>query len=255
MQAHSLILGGTKGLGRAIAKVSIARKIRPIVVGRSAVEARKDTELADALFYRADLSDPNDACGVADGLYGSGGLGLGLDRNKLDFVFWVAGRLIRRDFSRMSIQDARDLMDTNFFGPLFAIQAIHRLMKPFLAKGLPYHLVVIASTSSWRIRDSEAIYCASKAAQAHFTRNFARELVRDLPGSKVTLVNPGGIRTELFKDAGQDVSKFMDPDVVAAIIWNKVLRQRKSFVELQIMRNEDGTPRVREVARAPERPL
>ena len=100
------------------------------------------------------------------------------------------------------------------------------------------------------------MYCALKAAKAAFTRNFARELVRDLPGSKVTLINPGGLKTPNFwKNSGQDISKFMDPNEVAKIIWNEIERQEEPFKEVNILRKSDGGHNISYGPRIPEQPF
>lgn len=105
------------------------------------------------------------------------------------------------------------------------------------------------------MRENETLYCALKAAKAAFTRNFARELVRDLPGSKVTLVNPGGIKTDFFEGTNTDTSNFMRPSVVAKIIWDEIGIQEGPFKEIQIMRNDDGSPNVSYGSRASESPF
>ena len=94
-----------------------------------------------------------------------------------------------------------------------------------------------------------------QAAESAFTMNFSRELARDLPGSKTILVHPGGMKTDLFKGTNTDTSNFMEPNVVAEIIWDEVESQRSPFKELQIMRNDDGSPSVSYDPRIPELPF
>src|SRR5687768_4056861 len=247
---RSLILGGTKGLGRALAIESLAYDITPIVTGRSVDEAAKDPDLRGAEFRKLDLTDPAD---VLDGeLY--------KDLGDVDYVFWVAGAFIRKPLTDSSLQEVTDMTELHFVGPVAAISAIHRVMKmarPLADRpGQPYHLVTIASTSSWRMRENETLYCALKAAKAHFTRNFSREMARDLPGSRATLVNPGGLKTPNFwGETGQDIGAFMEPAEVARIIWERAYAQSAPFDEYQIIRNADGTPRVEGGARMPESPF
>lgn len=249
--SRSLILGGTKGLGRAIAIGSLARGITPIVIGRTAKEAALDPELAGAEFHAADLSDPDAFLALmmrADRL---------LD---LRYVFWVAGIFQRKSLYETTSDDLRSMIDIHLTGPLGALASIHRMMasaKPMSEPpGVPYHLVTIASTSSWRMRDNESVYCALKAAKAHFTRNFARELVASLPGSRATLINPGGMKTGLWENSGHPMpSGFMDPADVAKIIWEEVTGQTEPYREIQIFRNADGSARRERGPRSPEQPF
>lgn len=99
--------------------------------------------------------------------------------------------------------------------------------------------MVIASSSSWKLRTDQTIYTAVKAAQATFVRNLATEFQRDRPDSKILLVNPGGLKTPHFhKDFNYDIGQFLDPDLAAGIIWNKVVRQTSIFKEIQILRQK-----------------
>lgn len=169
-----------------------------------------------------------------------------------DYVFWVSGRLIEKPFIDLESQELYEMTLLHYVGP---IEFLRNLIRSQIEYQKSFHLVTISSTSSWRVRNNQAIYCSLQAAKSAFTVNFVRELVRDLPGSKVTLIHPGGMKTELFKDTNTDTSNFMDPDVVAKIIWDEVESQDSLFKEVQIMRNDDGTPDVSYGPRMPELPF
>ncbi len=246
---RSLILGGTKGLGQALAAESVRRMVTPIVVGRSAERARSDPGLAGCELVAADLSDPRALLSVMQP-----------DWQDIGYVFWVAGIFLRKPLTHCTIEEVAAMTATHFTGPIGALTWFHHLMqnaRPLAdPPGQPYHLTVIASTSSWRMREHESVYCALKAAKAHLTRQYARELVADLPGSLVTLVNPGGIKTPDFWGAtGQDIGAFMEPEALAKVIWNLVLLQTAPFAEIQILRGPDGSPRVEGGPRLPEQPF
>jgi NAD(P)-dependent dehydrogenase (short-subunit alcohol dehydrogenase family) len=245
---RSLIIGGTKGLGRALAIESFTRGIPPVVVGRSVRLARNDPELEGADFCEADLTDPDSFRNVVLHF-----------RSGISHLFWVAGIFLRKPLTECTQEEIVRMTQVHFLGPVQVLSAFHRMQKlqRQLADdpGLPYHLVTIASTSSWKMRDDETVYCALKAAKAHFTRNFARELLRDLPMSKVTLVNPGGIKTpEFWAGTGQDMSSYMEPKALARVIWDEVLLQAEPFREVNIPRDAEGNPVVESGSRAPESP-
>ncbi len=238
---RSLILGGSKGLGLALADELAVYGFPPLII------ARTDPHTDHTWLY-GDLTIPILWEGIAPVL------------SEVQYVFWVAGAFLRKPLTDCTQDELRNMTSVHLSGAIDAITGIHRLMKlarPLGAEpGRPYHLVTICSTSSWRIRDNETIYCALKAAKAHFTRNFARELVRDLPGSKVTLVHPGGMKTENFwRDTAQDITGFMDPRIVALEIMERAYSQKKVYDEYSIMRNDDGTPNVKEGIPTPESPF
>lgn len=242
MAQRALILGGTKGLGRALAVEALHREVSPVVVGRSAVTetVTLDPDLAGAEFRQGDLTLAGSRSGIVK------------PDDDFDFVFWVAGIFRRMPFDSLPLADIERMVATHLTGPLAVLEHWHRQA---VAATRPYRLVVVASTSSWRLREDETLYAALKAAKAHFARNFAWELRRHLPGSQVTLVHPGGMHTEHFwAGTSQDISKFMDPAAVAKIIWGRVVSQEGLFDELQILRTDDGTPKVEFGPRLPETP-
>ncbi len=167
---------------------------------------------------------------------------------RITHVFWVAGIHRKQQFMSATNEDVDLMTRTHFTGPVNILRECFRR-----AWRGPINLVTIASTSSYRVRDNETLYCALKAAKAHFTRNFARELARDLPGSKTLLVNPGGMNTDLLKGTA-DVSNFMDPAVVAKLIWDRIASQTLPFEEMNILRQDDGSPKVILGPQTPETP-
>lgn len=207
---RSLIIGGKKGLGKAIATESFARSIVPIVVEPDALES------AICSCW------PND----------------------LNYVFWVVGSFKRKTLYETTTDDLRLMVEAHLTGPLGSLAAIHRLMasaRPLSEPpGKPYHLVTVASTSSWKLTEGETAYAALEAAKAHFTRNFARELVRSLPGSKATLINVGD---------------HLEPADVARILWEEVVAQPGPYCEVQIVKNFDGSARRERGPRGPEQPF
>lgn len=229
--SHSLILGGTKGLGLELARTSAVSGTQPIICGRTA-PASSDSE-----FIQLDLT--NDASIKQ----------FSADYDGIDYLVWCAGIFLREPLVKCRGYEIDQMIDTHIRGPMKFIKKFHA------NKRSPYHLVVIASTSSWRIRDNETLYCMLKAGKAAFARNFAQELHRDLPGSKTTLINPGGLKTPNFwAESGQDISKFMDPAKVAKIIWEICFQQISPFLEVQIIRNDDGSPRIEYGPRLAEMP-
>ncbi len=242
----SLILGGTKGLGRALAAKSLQRGFPTTVVGRSTADAAKEADLAAASLRQADLSDPTAFRDVLR------------EGDRFTHVFLVAGNFLRRPLVETSYDTHLQMANLHLLAPIELLKAFHRsrlAAKPLAATpGQPYHLVVISSTSSYRIRENEEMYCALQAAKAHFTRNWAGRMTRDLPGSKVTLVLPGGMKTGLFDGTGQDTSGYMDPLTVADIIWDRVLQQQERFRTI-VMERRGSEPDVSDHAPAPHDPL
>ncbi|WP_032368512.1 SDR family NAD(P)-dependent oxidoreductase [Rhodococcoides fascians] len=88
-----------------------------------------------------------------------------------------------------SIDEARKIMDTNFFGALQMIQTV----LPHFRERRRGHIVNIASVASTIGFPWSAMYSASKSALSALTESLAQE-VADF-GVSVSCVEPGGIRT------------------------------------------------------------
>lgn len=259
---YLLILGGTKGLGLALAHEAVRRGFVPVVTGRSIDRADIRRALPkNAIRVYQDLMRPSTALNIPDPYPRS-----------CDHVFWNAGAFLRKDFRSVKEEDIEKIMETVAVGGMKFLRYFHS------RRTTPYHLVVTASTSSWRLREDEEVYCAAKAAQAHFARNFAGRLFEDLSGSRLLLVHLGGMKTENFwEGTDQDISEFMEESDVARIMFEAMALQEnpvaltplldtclaadekkpdtpKRFLEIQIMRGEKGKPVVSFGPRMPEVP-
>lgn len=245
----ALILGASKGLGQAIAQETIRRGMIAVGVSRSTVSTF--ATMRDGWVGRkADLADPSAVIDILE-------LHAALP---ITHIFWVAGipprsvqgrdgQVHKLNLMSSGADDVDAMFRTHLTGPINIFRECMRR-----AWRTPINFVTIASTSSYRLRENETLYCTVKAAKAHFTRNFSRELARDLsPECRTLLVNPGGMRTDFLKDSA-DVSKWMDPDAVAKIIWDRLAAQTHFFEEINILRQEDGSPKVVDGPQTPETP-
>ncbi|MBI4433789.1 SDR family oxidoreductase [Candidatus Uhrbacteria bacterium] len=239
-QSKAIVLGGTRGLGRAIGIELLARGIQPIVVGRSAERVQEaDAELRGAEFVTADLTDPSRAehivrAAVANPL-------------PLSAFYWVAGEYHRGAVADQSAAKVLHMAQTHLLGPWAALAEWHRVAKA-APERVPYHLVVIGSVFVHKPGKKHAVLAACKAAKANFARVFAEELAEDLPGSMTLLVHPWAIRTGFFEGYPMNpkmIAGFMDPAEVARIIGHHEAdlprEQKPPIVELTLDRGADGS--------------
>lgn len=244
----ALILGGTKGLGLAIGKEAVQRGMIAIAVGRSTVSTFA-TMNDGWIGLKADIGDPSAVIDI-----------LNLHAQlPITHVFWVAGipphtrrgrddrKLHKTNFMSTDSAEVDEMFRTHLLGPINIFRECMRR-----AWRSPIRFVTIASTSSYSVRDNETLYCTVQAAKAHFTRNLAYELARDLSKEcRTMLVNPGGMRTD-FLNGVTDVSTWMDPTGVAKIIWDRVAAQANPYEEINILRQDDGSPNVVDGPQAPK---
>jgi 3-oxoacyl-[acyl-carrier protein] reductase len=188
----ALVTGGSRGIGRAIA-LRLAEQGADVAFSyRGNEDAARETVAAieglgrRAHAVQADVRDPE----AADALVKSAIGALG----KLDILVNNAG--ITRDdlIMRMSVDDWRDVLETNLFGAFYATKAVTRPM----LKARSGRIINITSVSGQAGQTGQANYSSAKAGLIGLTKASARELASR--GITVNAVAPGFVLTELTQD-------------------------------------------------------
>ncbi|MBB6251989.1 oxidoreductase [Nitrospirillum iridis] len=184
-----LITGVSSGFGRALAQAVLDRGERVWGTVRTEADADAFRALAPDL-ARAPLLDVTDEAAVhrvvaaveAD----SGGMGGG----GIDVLVNNAGYGLVGGVEETSLADARAQFEVNVFGALAMMQAV----LPFMRGRRAGHIVTITSVSGLVGWPSLGIYSGSKFALEGITETLAQEVAP--LGIKVTMVEPGGFRTD-----------------------------------------------------------
>ena len=116
--------------------------------------------------------------------------------SKIDIVINLAGFLIAKDFLQMTSDEARLIMETNFFGPASLI----RILKPMMSSGS--HIVNISSMGGFQGSSKFrglSYYSASKAAISCLTECLAVEFKEF--GISVNCLALGSVQTEMLNEA------------------------------------------------------
>jgi 3-oxoacyl-[acyl-carrier protein] reductase len=191
-----VITGGTKGIGRGIAKVFAAEGARVCVVGRKekdghALVEELAREPGQVKFCRGDvrqLADMQQVAAFAAAEFGG-----------IDVLCANAGILPQATIEAMTENDWDEMFSTNLKGMLFSIQAC----LPHLKKS-PAGRIVLTSSITGPITGFPgwSHYAASKAGMLGFMRTAAIELAKS--GITVNAVLPGNIVTEGLSAMGQE---------------------------------------------------
>ena len=244
-RSHALVIGGTHGLGLELARQCLRHDVDPVIVGRpKSTETGRVIDGRGVAVAHASIEDDASVQAMVDRL--------APNSQPLDFdlLFYCPGKRLKGAYRNHDNATVQESFGVNLFGCMNVVRHFHR------RRQRSYHLIVIASTTSWRTRDDEAVYGAAKAALAQFARNFHNELIRDQPKSKTLIVHPGGMRTPFWDGSGVDTSKFLDPAVVAEIIWDEInaqsLGKQNALTELHVLRCSDGNPVVERGAKTPQ---
>ncbi len=114
----------------------------------------------------------------------------------VDILINTAGSITVNDFMKFSNEMAREMMETNFFGPASVI----RTLRPLMNKGA--HIVNISSMGGYQGSSKYrglSYYSASKAAISCLSECLAEEFSGT--GISVNCLALGAVQTEMFEQA------------------------------------------------------
>jgi len=143
---------------------------------------------------------------------------------RVDILINNAGFLITRDFLEMNNDEARLIMETNFFGPASLI----RIVKPMMPSGS--HIVNIASMGGFQGSAKYrglSYYSASKAALTCLTECLANEFTGF--GISVNCLALGSVQTEMLNEAFPGYKAPVNAKLMADYISNFALTGNKFF--------------------------
>jgi NAD(P)-dependent dehydrogenase (short-subunit alcohol dehydrogenase family) len=196
------ITGAGRGLGRAFVDGALTHGDRVVAT------ARKPDELARALEPHGDRAlvlamDVNDPVSVR------AAVGRAIEEmGPLDVVVNNAGYGLAGGVEEVSEAQARAQFDTNFFGVLWVTQAV----LPHMRERRSGHIIQISSVNGLTASTGLGMYSASKWALEAMSESLANE-VRPF-GIKVTIVEPGGFRTDWRGDSMVRATEIADYDGV-----------------------------------------
>ena len=190
-----VITGAGSGIGRALALNLAARGAGLALSDINEVSLRETENLIAGKsnrirFDRLDVADP----AAIEAYAGDVAASLG----DADYVFNVAGLTRLGEFEASPLSSFEKIMDVNFWG-------VVRMSKAFLPQLMKTRGGLINISSLFGIIGfpGQSHYCASKFAVRGFNESIAQELAGK--GVAVTSVHPGGVATEIARNASVDV--------------------------------------------------
>ena len=184
-----LIVGGTGGIGSAIARKVSAEGARVVIAGRNRAKAELlaqelNSRGGDAYAIDVDVTNPNSVKNLAQQV--SSTLG------KIDVLVNAFGQGIIKPLKEIKAENAKEIIDVNVFGTFLVTQT----MVTYLNEDA--QVLMFPSTMGKFIMRNSSVYSASKFAIQGFTKALTEELKRDQ--ITFTLFYLGGVDTPFWDD-------------------------------------------------------
>jgi len=216
-----IINGGSQGIGKEVVlNLAGDKNNQVLVTGRNELklkELQQDCPNENVSFLVMDISAfGNQVEAIKDQIYNR--------YSRVDVLINVAGLLIVKDFIKINGKEARNMMETNFFGPAELI----KLLVPLMPAGS--HIVNISSMGGFQGSSKYrglSYYSASKAALSCLTECLAVELAET--GIIVNCLAPGSVQTEMFENAFPGFKAPVSPSEMAEFISYFALNGNRFF--------------------------
>jgi NAD(P)-dependent dehydrogenase (short-subunit alcohol dehydrogenase family) len=200
----ALVTGGSRGIGRMIAKGFLVQGARVYISSRKAAACdetvRELSQFGQCFSLPADVSTVEGARALA-AAYAS-------HESTLDILVNNAGAAWGESFDTFPEKGWDKVVDLNMKAPFFLTQALHELLK-LGGKSHPSKVINIASIDGVSVNPMETYsYAASKAGLIHLTKRMSLQLVHD--NIVVSGIAPGAFASDMnraARDHGEEVSK------------------------------------------------
>ncbi len=226
-----LVVGGTGGIGTAIAQDLSSKGARVIIAGRNRTKAEEvaqdlNANGGDAYAIDVDVTNPASVKNLADQV--STGLG------KIDILVNAFGQGIIQPIKDINPNDAKEVIDVNVFGTILVTQ----VMLPYLNEGA--HVLMFPGTMGKFIMRNSSVYSASKFAIQGFTKALTEELKRDKVN--FTLFYLGGVDTPFWDDERVQMrvkkEAMLTPEAVAETVAATISLPGSAVVNEVVMQPE-----------------
>lgn len=193
--AHILIIGGSSGIGSAVAELAAEKNWRVTVASRNKEKARQfASRLSDAVtVYSVDISQPESV----ERLFRRCG--------EVDYLVVSAAELTYGAFATQSFDAMRTMIDTKLWGYIYTL----RYAIPYLTTSAS--VVLLSGLAAWKPGSTAAIVAAVNGAIV----SLGKALAVELAPVRVNVVAPGitdtpswdhlgpGERAQFFNDVRQ----------------------------------------------------
>lgn len=205
----SIITGGGRGIGRAIALRFAQEGSHVVIAARTHAEINKVVEEI-ALLGVSSLAIPTD---ISDPYQGENLIKKTFEKfGRIDILVNNAGKGLNLELLNSDINDMKRVLDTNLMGIIICTKAV----LPIMMKQRQGVIINISSIAGKMGMINHTAYCASKFGVIGFTESLFEE-VREY-NIKVSVICPGTVDTSFISRRAQlDEEKLIKPEDVAEV--------------------------------------
>ena len=233
------ITGAASGMGRTLALELARRGCHLALSDVNEAGLRETAQMAERLgvkvtTQRLDVSDRSAMVAWADQVVA--------DHGRVNLIFNNAGVALGALLENVKPENFEWIMGINFWGVVWGTQAF----LPHLKKAGEGHIVNTSSLFGLLSLPTQGCYNSSKFAVRGFTEALRQELDMMPCGVSATCVHPGGIRTNIARDARMDNSLHSSQEEAdqARKRFDKLLNTTTAEkAALQILRAVEGNKR------------
>jgi len=190
----AVITGAGSGIGRALAYNLGKQQCRLALAdidekGLKETAATLTAQGVDVLTKKLDVANREAVYAFADEVFETFG--------KVNLVFNNAGVALGATVEKMSYEDFEWLMNINFWGVVYGTKAF----LPYLKQSDEGHIINVSSVFGLIGVPTQSAYNAAKFAVRGFTESLRQELEIEGVNVSCSSVHPGGIKTNIAKNA------------------------------------------------------
>lgn len=210
----AVVTGASSGIGEATARKLAEQGAAVALLARR--KDRLDALAADiqgaggrALALTVDATDKGAIAGAARAIAAELGV--------VDLVINNAGVMLPSGVDEHKVADFEQMIEVNLTGVMRVVDAFVDPLLAAAAKGGPADLINISSIGAQGVFPTFAVYCATKAAVSHLSRNLRAELGPKLV--RVSVIEPGFVNTELQSHMQDEGAKAWIAEAKKQITW------------------------------------
>lgn len=225
----AIVTGGSRGLGKELARELLQRGLQVIIDGRDATALERAAaqlrQYGSVVAIAGDVTDKHHAHFVVNAAR---------DLGRLDVLVNNASTLGETPLPRIEAlteRTFRDVFDVNVYAPIHLIQHALPLMR---RSGEIATIVNVTSDAAIQGYATWGGYGASKAALEQISRVLAAEL--EGTPVRVLIADPGDMDTQMHRDAipNADPAELRDPAESARALVHAIATMRKPFERVRL---------------------